>query len=656
MLFCCGDKLGLGKITTIDYTPALLPYSLTDANSNVTRFNYDLNGQLTKETPPVGVPIRYEYNIAGQVTKKINDTTNQVLIIYGYDPQGRLTGRNYLDGAADAFTYNAAGQLATASNQNISYTFAYDGAGRLQSQSDNQGNVVNYAYDAVGRRSGLVVNNNAHTVTYGYTADKLTSITSSLAGAFGYGYDNLERRSSLTYPNGVTGAYSYNSDQPGWLAGISYQGTLPVYSVSYPTFDKVGNRTAKNEGALITFGYDAVYRLLNSTAGEVFTYDAVGNRLTDAARLYTVTAGNVMTAAGSISYTYDTFGNTLTAGPWTYGWNSTGMMTTATNGSTAESYAYDPFGRRIGKTANGATTSYVYDGQDIAASISGGATTHYVHGPGTDEHLAMFRSGAPSFYHIDGLGSVARITDSTQTVVQSYFYDSFGNPSIGNPSYNQPYLFNGREYDQETGLNYHHARYLNLQAGRWLSRDPASFAAGDVNLYGFVQNNSINNADSSGLFESNWLLRVLVPGQVAFDNVMTALEYGNYGQAVLNAVAMAGEQYIAVASFGQSGAVKQAGVCAQKSTRTVIGRVKDLQDLQEGEQSLLSRLPDRGNPKANWRRNSGVLRSEMQRDLPIRDASPGDMKGPFLNAERHLLQDRGWKFDSHTNYWNPPKP
>lgn len=510
----------LGKVTTIAYTPTVLPASLTDANGNVTSFTYDTRGLLTKETPPVGVPVRYEYNASGQVTKKINDTTSEALITYSYDPQGRLTGRSYLDGTNDSFSYDGVGRLATAGNQNISYTFAYDGYGRLQSQTDTSGNVVAYGYDPAGRRTSLTVNN-AHSVTYGYTADKLTSITSSLAGAFGYGYDNLGRRDSITYPNGITGTYTYNGDQPGWLAGISYTGNLPVYSVSYPTFDKVGNRTAKNEGSLITFGYDAVYRLLNSTAGEVFTYDVAGNRLTDAARLYTVTAGNVMAAAGSTAFTYDSYGNTLTAGAWTYGWNSTGQLVSAANGTTIASYAYDPFGRRISKTVNGVTTNCVYDGQDIAATVSNGNVTHFVHGPGVDEHLAFY-NGTPLFYHADGLGSITRITDATQNVVQSYFYDSFGNPSIGNPSYGQPFLFNGREYDPETSLNYHHARYLNLMAGRWLSRDPASFAAGDVNLYGFVGNNSVNFVDPTGLVAGVDDIFVIGSGAVAASVVLSS--------------------------------------------------------------------------------------------------------------------------------------
>ncbi|MDK9724927.1 MAG: filamentous hemagglutinin N-terminal domain-containing protein [Sterolibacteriaceae bacterium MAG5] len=89
---------------------------------------------------------------------------------------------------------------------------------------------------------------------------------------------------------------------------------------------------------------------------------------------------------------------------------------------------------------------------------------------------------------------------------------------------------------------------------------------------------------------------------------------------------------------------------------TVIGRVKDLQKLDPGEKSLLDRLPDLGNPKANWQQNAGVLREEMRRNLPIRDASPGDTAGQFLNAERGLLRNRGWTFDPQTNFWMPPKP
>jgi hypothetical protein len=91
--------------------------------------------------------------------------------------------------------------------------------------------------------------------------------------------------------------------------------------------------------------------------------------------------------------------------------------------------------------------------------------------------------------------------------------------------------------------------------------------------------------------------------------------------------------------------------------------VKDLapENLRDGESSLLDRLSDQGNPQANWQQNSGVLRQEMGKGLPIRDASvdsagnwvPETNTG-FLRAERGLLQDRGWTYDPKTTMWNPP--
>ncbi|MEE0912737.1 MAG: RHS repeat-associated core domain-containing protein [Paludibacteraceae bacterium] len=44
-----------------------------------------------------------------------------------------------------------------------------------------------------------------------------------------------------------------------------------------------------------------------------------------------------------------------------------------------------------------------------------------------------------------------------------------------NGTWNTPYLFNGKELDEETGLYYYGARYLNPTSGMWLSMDPLFF-------------------------------------------------------------------------------------------------------------------------------------------------------------------------------------
>lgn len=71
-------------------------------------------------------------------------------------------------------------------------------------------------------------------------------------------------------------------------------------------------------------------------------------------------------------------------------------------------------------------------------------------------------------------------------------------------------------------------------------------------------------------------------------------------------------------------------------------------------------LPDKGSAKLNWKQNSGYLREQMNKDNPIYD-SYRDPKtglqidtGGFLNAERKLLESRGWKYDVPTGSYFPP--
>jgi hypothetical protein len=94
-------------------------------------------------------------------------------------------------------------------------------------------------------------------------------------------------------------------------------------------------------------------------------------------------------------------------------------------------------------------------------------------------------------------------------------------------------------------------------------------------------------------------------------------------------------------------------------SRLVIGRTEDLQApgaLQPGEYTLLDRLQEPlDSAQAYWNRNSSVLRQELRSGITqIRDASPGDSGGQFLNAERNVLRNRGWTFDAATSTWNAP--
>lgn len=96
-----------------------------------------------------------------------------------------------------------------------------------------------------------------------------------------------------------------------------------------------------------------------------------------------------------------------------------------------------------------------------------------------------------------------------------------------------------------------------------------------------------------------------------------------------------------------------------KVGRAVIGKLDDLAKLLPGEHTLLKHLPDRGSPRANWAQNSSVLRREIRKGNPIRDASIDPKTGALLNdtgflrAERQLLRNQGWTYNPATQLWSP---
>lgn len=82
-------------------------------------------------------------------------------------------------------------------------------------------------------------------------------------------------------------------------------------------------------------------------------------------------------------------------------------------------------------------------------------------------------------------------------MVESRTYDGFGNLIAGSRS--DRYGRVGREWDAELGLQYNRARMYDPSSGRWLSEDPAGFAAGDANLHRYVGNDAAGATDPSGL-------------------------------------------------------------------------------------------------------------------------------------------------------------
>ena len=103
------------------------------------------------------------------------------------------------------------------------------------------------------------------------------------------------------------------------------------------------------------------------------------------------------------------------------------------------------------------------------------------------------------FYHPDHLGSSSYITDREGRVTQHTEYIAFGEVLFEEHSVSpsMPYLFNGKELDQETNLTYFGARYLDMKTSLWLNVDP--LAEKTMTPYAYTNNNPIMLVDPTGM-------------------------------------------------------------------------------------------------------------------------------------------------------------
>ena len=104
------------------------------------------------------------------------------------------------------------------------------------------------------------------------------------------------------------------------------------------------------------------------------------------------------------------------------------------------------------------------------------------------------------YYHADHLGSTNYITNLDGEVVQHIEYVPFGEVFIEerNNTWNTPYLFNAKEFDEETGLYYYGARYYDPRLSLWMSTDPKQEDYYSVCTYCYVICNPTKFIDIEG--------------------------------------------------------------------------------------------------------------------------------------------------------------
>jgi len=457
----------LQGLTQFSYDPNGNLLSLTDARNNVTSYVYNNSDRVQTRTDPLLHAESYQYNQNGSLTQ--NTDRKSQITNYTYDSLDRLSQVTYPDSSTITYSYDSVSRLTQVTDSiSGAITYAYDNLDRLLSETTPLG-MVSYTYDALGRRATMNVPGQS-VVNYSYeNANRLTQITQGTL-AVQFSYDAASRRSTLTLPNGVVTEYSYNAASQ--LMGLTYkQAAVTFGNLSY-SYDASGRRTS---------------------IGGSFARTGLPQALT----VTNYNASNQQIGFSSQTLTYDNNGNLTSDGTNTYTWNARNKLVTMSASGLSANFQYDARGRRISKTINAATNTYMYDGANIVQEqVAGSANANTLTGK-IDEVFSRTDALGTTSPLRDGIGSNIALADSTGVVQTQYTYEAFGKSTAAGPGSLNAHKYTGRE-DDGTGLYYYRARYYSPSLQRFISEDPIGLAAG-ANVYAYVRNNPVGFRDPSGL-------------------------------------------------------------------------------------------------------------------------------------------------------------
>ena len=104
------------------------------------------------------------------------------------------------------------------------------------------------------------------------------------------------------------------------------------------------------------------------------------------------------------------------------------------------------------------------------------------------------------YYHSDHLGSTSYITDRDGNATQFVSYKQYGEALVDehNTSYEQPWKFNGKELDSETGLYYYGARFYEPVLAMWYGPDKLAEDYPSIGSYVYCAGNPVRLVDLDG--------------------------------------------------------------------------------------------------------------------------------------------------------------
>jgi RHS repeat-associated protein len=149
------------------------------------------------------------------------------------------------------------------------------------------------------------------------------------------------------------------------------------------------------------------------------------------------------------------------------------------------------------------TTNYIWDDDAVLMETdeTGATTATYTREPDQFGSLiSQHRGGQTHVHHYDALGSTTELTDSAETVTDTFRYSAFGNEVNRTGTTQTPHTWVGKSGYQrdEPKRFYVRRRHLLSDECRWMTLDPSGFLDGP-NRFSYVANQPIDLTDPTGL-------------------------------------------------------------------------------------------------------------------------------------------------------------
>lgn len=289
---------------TTTYDAGGLPVQLEEPGGFTTTRHYNAYGQATLDSATDGVTLvtrQRDFDLASRVTQ-VNAPDGE--IGFQYDDRGLLVATTGTARVSSGFVYDGDGLPTARTDSTGTATFQWDDRAKLSSVTDPVSEqTLTYTFDAAGQPSEITTSGG---VSYAYAFDGAGRLTSETAknsasgtlAARSYEYDldgNLTSQTIEASGNAQAGTHTYTYDWADRLVGWD----SPIAPLVEYGWDSAGNRTSVGG---TTFTFDDRNRLIGSSDGLSNTYDARGDLLTS------------VSSNGVTSYDFDPFGRLVSIG------------------------------------------------------------------------------------------------------------------------------------------------------------------------------------------------------------------------------------------------------------------------------------------------------------------------------------------------------